>query len=464
MKRKKNYSDFCRFCSEKSFALIGLGISNMPLIRFLLDAGAKNVSVRDLKKKESDPEVKKASADGAKIHLGDTYLENLSEDVIVRSPGIRPDLAPFLKAQENGARITCETELFLEFCPCTCIGVTGSDGKTTTTTLIAKMLENAGVPVLLGGNIGKAMLCQLAEIQDENTIAVLELSSFQLMNCHFSPEVAVITNLAENHLDWHRGMAEYVDAKKNLIRYQTADDVAVFGWDNAYTRACSANGKKRFFSLERGVFEEDGVYFQNGSIYLRENGNTDEILSVSDILLPGKHNILNYMAAIAAVFPWVKKENIFNIAKTFGGVEHRIELVRELNGVKFYNSSIDSSPSRSVACLESFPQKVILIAGGYDKHLDYTAFGDTVCRHVKTLILCGQTSEKIKTAAMQSSAYQKENLAVILCSDLKDAVQKAKEAALPGDIVVLSPASASFDQFRNFEERGKTFKKYVSEL
>ncbi len=465
----RGYNAFCQYITGKSVSLIGLGVSNLPLIGFLLDCGANLVLVRDLKKKETDPEVQVAKTCGANVLLGDEYLSALEEDIIIRSPGIRPDLPSFCEAERKGSRITCETELFLQFVPCKSFAVTGSDGKTTTTTLIAKILEKEGYNVHLGGNIGKSMLPQLKDIFSEKDVSVSELSSFQLMNCKFSPDVCVITNLAENHLDWHIDMAEYLDAKKNILRHQTIDSVAVLNFDNPHTKICEALGDKIYFTYDKSRLaelkeEQNVVYFDGKTIICRIDGQETEILKADDILLPGKHNIENYMAAIGATARFCKREAVVSIAKSFGGVEHRIELVRELDKVKYYNSSIDSSPSRSTAALRSFKDKVIMIAGGYDKNLDYTALGNEICEHVKTLLLCGATAEKIESATKRSSHYINNNPVIIRCDSLKDCVWKAKEMAAEGDIVILSPASASFDQFKNFEERGKYFKDLVKDL
>lgn len=469
MENNKGYSAFQNMISGKTVSLIGLGVSNLPLVSFLYSCGAKTVSVRDLKKTKKDPAVIKAEEDGAKVLLGEEYLKNLSEDIIIRSPGIRPDIPPFLEAEKAGSRITCETELFLEFVPCKSIAITGSDGKTTTTTLVSKILEASGKKVFLGGNIGASMLPQLAQI-DENSVSVSELSSFQLMNCKFSPDISIITNLSENHLDWHRDMDEYLDAKKNILNHQNKNSLAVLNFDNKHTKVCQTVGNKIYFSYDsKALFSEtaetdDAVFYQDGAIYIRKNKKTLEILKTNQILLPGKHNVENYMAAIGAVYDLVTLNAIETVAKTFGGVEHRIELIREKDGVKYYNSSIDSSPARSTAALRSFQQKVIMIAGGYDKKLDYSGLGNEICEHVKTLILCGATSQKIKTAVLNSSLYTENNPKILDCPEFDLLASLAEKEAESGDVVILSPASASFDLFKNFDERGKRFKKLVMEL
>jgi UDP-N-acetylmuramoylalanine--D-glutamate ligase len=469
MQQTKGYQAFANMIFGKTISLIGLGVSNLPLVAFLYSCGAAKVLVRDLKKSEEDPSVIKAKENGAEVLLGENYLKDLSEDLIIRSPGIRPDIPPFLEAAKNGSRITCETELFLEFVPCKSIAITGSDGKTTTTTLVSKILEAMGKKVFLGGNIGASMLPQLADM-DESCVSVSELSSFQLMNCKFSPDISIITNLSENHLDWHRDMNEYLDAKKNILSHQNQNSIAVLNFDNIHTKVCQTKGRKIYFCYDsESLFsqtspKEDAIYYQDGSIFIRKNEKTAKVLSTDSILLPGKHNVENYMAAIAAVYDLVDHKAIETVAKTFGGVEHRIELIREKNGVKYYNSSIDSSPARSTAALRSFRQKVIMIAGGYDKKLDYSGLGNEICEHVKTLILCGATSEKIKNAVLNSSLYKENEPKILESGDFHMLAKIAEKEAKNGDVVILSPASASFDMFKNFDERGKLFKKLVMEL
>lgn len=463
MNSTKGYRAFCAFAEGKSFSLIGLGVSNVPLVSFLLESGAAKVTVRDLKKSNDDQAVIQALRDGAEVILGSEYLSRLDEDVILRSPGIRPDIEPFIQARTHGSEITCETELFLRFAPCKTYAITGSDGKTTTTTLIAKILEASGKTVYLGGNIGRAMLPALKEMEGKDWVSVSELSSFQLMDSAYSPNVAVITNLSENHLDWHKDMEEYLDAKKCILKWQEKDSVAVLNFDNSFTKACKSQGAIRYFSSVQKA-DSPCVYIKDGAIVYYDGQNEKEFLKTSQILLPGKHNVENYMAAIAATMDDAEITAIQEVAETFGGVEHRIEFIRELNGVKYYNSSIDSSPARSTAALKAFDKKLIMIAGGYDKNLDYTLLGSVICEKVRVLILCGATSEKIKKAVMQCDAYR-PGAPEIICADSFDVTaQLGQNAARSGECVILSPASASFDMFKNFEERGRLFKKLVNDL
>lgn len=466
MTLKKGYMAFCDFAKNKSFSLIGVGVSNLPLVSFLYNAGTKSVVVRDLKKTQEDQQIKEAVSSGAKTVLGDDYLAKLEEDVIIRSPGIRPDIPAFLEAKDRGSELYCETDLFFRFCPCQSFAVTGSDGKTTTTTLIAKILEEEGYLVHLGGNIGKAMLPQLKEIDENGGVSVTELSSFQLMQAKYSPDVCVITNLSENHLDWHRDMDEYLEAKTNIYKNQTPEGKVVLNLDNNYTAKISPEQNRVYFSYEKTSVDGDFplVFVKDGVIFKKEFDVMTKVLNTADILLPGKHNVENFMAAIAATSGFVSEKSIKNVAQTFGGVEHRIELVRRFEQVTYYNSSIDSSPARSTAALRAFQQKVIMIAGGYDKNLDYTALGDEICQRVKVLILCGATAEKIKKAVEASCHFKNSGIQIYSCERFEDTVPLARKFASAGDQVILSPASASFDLFRNFEERGKYFKKLVMEL
>jgi len=357
--------------------------------------------------------------------------------------------------RQAGAEVTSEMEIFFTLCPCTILAVTGSDGKTTTTTLISEMLKSAGKTVWLGGNIGTPLLPMLDEMKVTD-FAVVELSSFQLMDMHHSPHVAVVTNLAPNHLDVHKDMNEYVEAKKNLFRYQRADDVLVVNGDNAITAGFKGNGTTCTFSRK-----QRGNVWLNGTMIYR---NTTPVLDTRHIAIPGVHNIENYMAAILAVEGLVEDEVIRRVAREFGGVAHRIELVRIKDGVKYYNDSIASSPSRTIAGLNSFDEKVLLIAGGYDKHIPYEELGSVIVRKVKKLYINGATAAQIRQAVENAPEYTPENPKIIDCGDFTTAVQRAAADAEKGDVVLMSPASAAFDQFKNFMVRGDYFKKLVKEL
>ena len=449
----------------KQVAVIGIGVSNIPLIKLFLKKGIAVTACDKCEREAYDnqPLLLELEALGATLHMGAGYLDDLTQDVIFRSPGIRPDIPAFEQAKANGAVITSEMEVFFHVCPCKTIAVTGSDGKTTTTTIIAKLLEAAGYHVHLGGNIGRPLLPDIESIQP-NDLAVLELSSFQLMTMDTSADIAVVTNLAPNHLDVHKGMEEYIAAKKNIFLYQNAQQKVVLNRDNDITHSFvpEAKGQVTLFSRQNPL--DEGVVLEDGVICVKKDGNTRKVLPIADILLPGVHNIENYEAAIGAVDGLVPDEIIRKFAATFGGVEHRIELVRELHGVKYYNDSIASSPSRTMAGLRSFSQKVILIAGGYDKHIPYDVLGPDLVAHVKAMVLTGATAPKIQAAAEQAPGYDPQALPIYTTDDFADAVHKAVELAQPGDIVILSPASASFDKFKNFMVRGDTFKDLIRAL
>ena len=446
---------------SKTVAVVGIGVSNTPLIRLLASAGVA-VTACDKRDRAALGELgDELERLGVRLQLGEDYLEGLTQDVIFRTPGLRPDVPQLLRAVEQGSELTSEMEVFFQVCPCPIIAVTGSDGKTTTTTIISELLKAAGYGVHVGGNIGHPLLCEADEIKPED-YAVLELSSFQLLTMRCSPHVAVLTNLAPNHLDVHKGMEEYVQAKENIFRYQSPGDIAVFNSDNAITaaQARQAPGRSRLFS--RLSEPEDGVFLRGEDIICRSRGRERTVMSTADIRLPGVHNVENYLAAIAAVDGLVSDETIRRFAREFGGVEHRIELVRTWRGVRFYNDSIASSPSRTIAGLRSFPEKVILIAGGYDKHIPFDVLGPEIVEHVKTLVLCGATADKIEQAVLQSPGYTPGRPEILRAAPFEAAVLAARDRAQPGDVVTLSPACAAFDQFKNFMERGKTFKAIVN--
>lgn len=448
----KTFSDNIK---GKKVAVIGIGISNKPLIAFLLKYGAV-VSAYDRKTADVLGGIcTELEAEGVKLHLGEGYLDEITEDIIFKTPGLRYDVPALVKARERGAVVTSEMEIFFDICPAKIIAVTGSDGKTTTTTLIHKFLEESGIKTRLGGNIGKPLLPEVEDITEDEW-AVLELSSFQLHTMRKSPDIAVLTNITPNHLDWHTDYAEYIDAKKNIFRYQDEKGILVANSSNEETQkaAKEAKGVWRSFSSKKNAF----VHISEGAIYCGE----DKILEIKDIKLPGMHNVENYMAAIGAVYGIADKAAINEIAKTFGGVEHRIELVRTLDGVKYYNSSIDSSPNRSINTLSVFGDNVVMIAGGKDKGIPYDEIGPAVVEHVKTLILIGKTADKIEEAVRNTAGSDK--VKILRASTYPEAVETAKKSAVSGDVVILSPASTSFDMFNNFEERGNLFKKLVNEL
>ena len=439
----------------ETIAVLGLGVSNRPLVRLLLGYGCKVTGCDRTPREKLEEEVLELEKMGCTLSLGEGYLSDLDATLVFRTPGMHPANPALEALRQKGAKITSEMEVFFEVCPCSLIAVTGSDGKTTTTTLISEMLKAEGHTVWLGGNIGTPLL-PLCPQMKETDFAVVELSSFQLMDMERSPHRAVITNLAPNHLDVHKDMEEYVWAKKNIYRFQKENDLLVLNADNEITRTLQGNGTTCFFSRLG-----EGRVCLNGDSIVRAG---KPVLNIHDILLPGVHNIENYMAAIAAVEGLVSDDTIRRVAAAFGGVEHRIELVRVKDGIRFYNDSIASSPSRTMAGLRSFPQKVLLIAGGYDKQIPYDDLGPEICAHVKHLFLGGATGSKIRAAAEAAPNYDADELTITDCGDFESAVRAAAAAAKPGDVVLMSPASAAFDQFKNFMVRGAFFKKLVMEL
>ena len=447
----------------RKIAVLGLGVSNRPLVRLLLSHGCTVTGCDRTPREKLDEEVLELEQAGCTLSLGEGYLEGIEAELVFRTPGMHPDNPALVGLRERGAEITSEMEVFFELCPCHTIAVTGSDGKTTTTTLISQLLKQEGRRVFLGGNIGTPLLSQIPRMEPQD-YAVVELSSFQLLDMRRSAQRAVITNLAPNHLDVHRDMQEYIDAKKNVFRFQQPGDLLVLNADNAITSAMAGEGPGRthWFSRQRAV--ENGVYLEDDQIYLARDGKAEAVLDPREILLPGIHNVENYMTAIAATEGLVSKESIRQVARSFGGVEHRIELVRVRDGVRFYNDSIASSPSRTIAGLRSFPEPVILIAGGYDKHIPYEVLGPEICAHVKHLFLTGATAEKIHRAVVESVEYQPGKPEITRVEEFEDCIRAAAAAAQPGDVVLMSPASASFDRFKNFMVRGETFKKIVEEL
>jgi UDP-N-acetylmuramoylalanine--D-glutamate ligase len=445
---------FIKSVNGKHVMLLGIGVSNKPLIKQLLSYGA-HVTCCD-KNSEIESDFLDEMKLGARFRLGEHYLDKLDCDMIFKTPGIRHDLPQLLEAKSRGIVITSEMEVFVKICPCEIIGVTGSDGKTTTTTLIHNILSEEGYTCHLGGNIGKPLLPEIEAIT-ENDMAVVEMSSFQLMTMKKSPDIAVVTNISPNHLDVHKSFDEYVEAKKNIFRHQNKSGVLVINANNDITAsfAGEAKGEVIYFGGDgTGVYQQDGdICFDN-----------KKMISVSDIALPGKHNVENYMAAIAACGKRTNPKSIKKVAKSFKGVEHRIEFVKEIDGISFYNDSIASTPSRARASLYSFDRKVVLIAGGYDKKISFDEFGRDVRERVKRLYLFGATAPAIRKAVLKAFEGRRPIPIITQYITLEQIVKEAYMAAEAGDIVLLSPACASFDMFKNFEERGNLFKELVRKL
>ena len=458
--------DFKQFFSQlkgKKIAMCGIGVSNTPLILNFLKQGARVIACDRRERELIGTIADELEAAGAELKLGEDYLSNLEVDIIFRTPGMNFHLPELERARKRGIAVTSEMEVFFDLCPATIFAVTGSDGKTTTTTLIAKMLEAEGKRVFVGGNIGTPLLPEIENITADDFV-VAELSSFQLISMRKSPDIAVVTNVAPNHLDVHKDMDEYVEAKKNILLHQNAFSRTVLNRDNDITEDFrkDVRGQSLGFSMTRRL--NNGAWLDdNGILHMAYRGIDVPVVDRKDIRILGDHNVENYLTAIAAVWGYVGVDNIKKVAREFGGVEHRIEFVREVNGVKYYNDSIASSPTRTIAGLKAFNQKVILIAGGYDKHIPFEPMMPYVTEKVKTLYLCGDTADKIEKGLREYEGYN-GTPEIVRVNDIADAVADAHKNAKSGDIVTLSPACASFDKYPNFVARGNHFKQLVNEL
>lgn len=450
---------------NKKIAFIGTGVTNNDLIRMFLKKGL-DVTVCDRKSREAMGELAdEFESKGAKLSLGEEYIGAIYRcDVVFRAPGVYYHMPELEKAREMGIAVTSEMEVFFDLCPCKIYAVTGTDGKTTTTTIISEILARRGKTVHKGGNIGRALLPIIEEIGEDDA-AVVELSSFQLISMRKSPDVAVITNIYPDHLNVHHSMEEYIGAKKNLILHQNAFSRTVLNMDNADTNSLSEYVRGSLYKFSRLDVPERGSYLDGeGWLCFKDGEKTERIVHKSEIKIPGMHNVENYLAAISVVHGDAPNECIAETAREFGGVEHRIEFVRELDGVRYYNDSIATSPVSVIAGLNSFEQRLIVIAGGSDKKLDYNTLAEPINKRVKTLILLGATADKIEAAVRGYKGYSEENCRIIRAKTMEEAVETARKIAVSGDVVTLSPASASFDLYKNFEERGKHYKSIVNDL
>lgn len=448
---------------DKKIAMCGIGVSNTPLILNFLEKGARVFACDRRTREQIGPMAETLEKAGAELRLGETYLDDLEVDIIFRTPGMSFNLPELEAARKRGIAVTSEMEVFFDLCPATIFAITGSDGKTTTTTLIAKMLEAQGKRVYMGGNIGNPLLPEIENITADDFV-VVELSSFQLISMRKSPDVAVVTNVAPNHLDVHKDMDEYVEAKRNILMHQNAFSRTVLNYDNEITAGFKANvrGQSLGFSME-GPIKNGAWLDENGKLHMAYRGIDAPVMHKNDITILGDHNVANYLSAISAVWGYVSISNIRQVAKEFTGVEHRIEFVRELDGVKYYNDSIASSPTRTIAGLKAFDGNVILIAGGYDKKIPFEPMAPYVIDKVKLLLLSGPTAEKIETAIKTNENY-KGSPEIVRVQNIDEAVKVARQRAKAGDVVTLSPACASFDAFPNFTARGNHFKRLVENL
>lgn len=457
-----------RFFEEmrgKRIAFCGIGGSNLPLIEMFRSKGASVMACDRKTREQLGGKAEQLEREGVSLCRGPDYLKQIDADIIFRTPGMRYHMPELEQARDNGTVVTSEMEVFFDLCPCKIVAVTGSDGKTTTTTILSEMLKAAGKTVHLGGNIGRPLLPDVESISPDD-VAVVELSSFQLISMRKSPDIAVVTNVTPNHLDIHKDMAEYIDAKKNILIHQNAFGRAVLNLDNDITKGfvSAVRGETLLFS-RRNPCKNGAWLREDGALMMSYRGQDIPVIKAEEILIPGAHNVENYLAAMSALWGIVPPETMAQVAKRFAGVEHRTELVRERNGVRYYNDSIASSPTRCISgTLSLFSQKILLIAGGYDKKIPFDALGPVIVDKVKLLILLGDTSDKIEQAVKNASSYYKGNPEILRVNTMEEAVQTAASYAQKGDVVALSPACASFDLYPNFEARGKHFKQLVNQL
>lgn len=461
----KELEELNNYLNGRKVAIIGLGVSNQPLIDYMHKYKAK-VTVFDNRIIEDIPKetIKKITDYAMDFSFGPNNLAKLKGfDIIFRSPSCLPTVPELVEEAKRGAIVTTEIELLMKLCPGKVIGITGSDGKTTTTTLIYEILKQNGYNCYLGGNIGTPLFTKLSEMTPDD-IVVLELSSFQLMGMEISPEISVITNITPNHLNVHSSYEEYIDAKKSIYKYQDEKGILVLNYDNPVTKNLDkeANGKVIFFSSKHKL--DDGIILDDNIIKECNDKLRRHILNTNSVNLRGTHNYENICAALAATKTLVDIEDAINVVKNFSGVQHRLEFVREIDGVKWYNDSIGTSPTRTIAGLNSFSEKIVLIAGGYDKHLDYAPIAKPILENVSKLILIGDTAPKIFDSVKEEAEKQNKDLPIYMCDKFEDIITTAKKVAKPGEIVLFSPASASFDMFKNFEERGNKFKELVNNL
>lgn len=457
--------EFENYIKNRKVAIIGLGVSNLPLLDYFYNKGSI-VTIfdgREIEKISKDI-LDKIKRYKMELFTGQKYLSNLNGfDLILRSPSCLPTIPELEKEAERGAIVTSEIELFMKICPCQIIGITGSDGKTTTTTLTYEILKKSGYNTYVGGNIGTPLFTKLNEIIPDDKV-VLELSSFQLMEMDVSPDIAVITNITPNHLNVHKDYQEYIDSKKNIFKHQNKDGILVLNYDNEITRECSkeANGKVIFFSSREII---DYGYIVDGDIIKKcEDKLRKHVVNTKELILRGTHNYENVCSALAATSTLVDEEKAVEIIKEFPGVEHRIEFVKEIDNVKWFNDSASTTPSRGISALNSFTEQIILIAGGADKNLDYTPIAKPILDKVKTLILIGQTAGKIFECVKKEEESSGKEINIYMAKDLQEAVNLAKRYAKPEQIVLFSPASTSFDMFKDMYDRGRQFKEMVNNI
>lgn len=457
---KKDFNEFKKFIKNKNVAVVGIGVSNIPLIEFLIDLGAE-VTAFDKKTREELVEVvSKYEKQGVKFELGEGYLDKLvGFEVIFKTPSMRIDGKELSKAKKSGAYVTSEMEEFIRYCPAKIYGITGSDGKTTTTSLVYAILKAAGYNTWVGGNIGTPLFTKIEEINKEDRV-VLELSSFQLMTIDTSTDIALITNLSPNHLDMHKDLQEYIDSKKNIYKFQQDDDLLVLNDDNEVTRGIETETKGKLYTFSRLHKVENGSYYEDGELFV----NGKKVCNKEEVLLKGMYNIENLLAAFAMTADEVDVKYMKEIATTFTGVEHRNEFIRKYRGVEYYNNSIASSPTRTLASLKAFDKPVILIAGGRDKKVPFDSLAFEGYPYIKELILLGEAKKQIEFVFNKLEKEKGIKIPIHIVDTLEEAVEKSVEISEEGDIVTLAPACTSFDMFANFEVRGNRYRSIVNEL
>jgi UDP-N-acetylmuramoylalanine--D-glutamate ligase len=461
--------------ADKRVVVLGLARQGTALARFLVQVGAE-VTVSDMQDEAALAD-QLAELEGLPVRyvLGKHPLSLLDRaDLLCLSGGVPVDIPPVERARRRSIPLSNDAQIFLERCPAPVIGVTGSAGKTTTTALVGEMCRAGGFRTWVGGNIGNPLIADLDKIKPEDRV-VMELSSFQLELMTASPHVAAVLNITPNHLDRHKTMEAYVAAKRNIVAHQGPEDFALLSYDDANARALALDTAAHLLWFSGGTEVEEGAFriFRekdetNGELTLRLAGDDHMICRASEVQLLGRHNLLNVLAASAlAGVAGVSVEAMRQVATTFSGVEHRLELVRELGAVRWYDDSIATAPERTLAALRSFKEPIVLLAGGRDKELPWDEFAHEAVRRVRHMVTFGEAGPMIARVVERKAGErgQEGGLEGITQVDtLEEAVETAARLARPGDVVLLSPGGTSFDAFRDFAERGARFKELVQQL
>lgn len=453
----------------KRVAVIGLGVSNAAVVRYLIQQGAIVTGCDRKSQGQLGPVFDAFASLPIELRLGEHYLDDLDTvDALVLTPGMRKDLPQLQRARARGIPITSETQLFFDHCGARIIGITGSSGKTTTTTLVGELLAASGLSVYVGGNIGRPLLDMVDRIRPDQWV-VLELSSFQLEQLEASPHIALVTNISPNHLDVHGTMEQYVRAKKRIYASQGQGDWLVLHADDPWAgeMAAEAPGRVRWFRPGGGLPE--GVFVEAGRIVMARDTSgqrtLEEVCRLDDIRLLGEHNLANVLSAVAvADLCGVQLGTIRDVVRSFTGVKHRLELVRDVWGVRYYNDSIATTPSRAVAGIRAFSDPIILLAGGYDKGIPFDEMAECIVERVKLVVLMGDTANRIEDAIDAAAARRGTRPAVLRVKDFDSGVKAAVSRARAGDVVLLSPGCASYGMFSNFEERGQRFRRLIHDF